>query len=314
MTEPTQRLTDTRYIDTVTEVSPNRTVVPQQRKRLYFIGIDNKVSNDSTMERITNLCAIVESKPTLLDINKFLLPDDHHLVKRELERLLERKAAPTTGSKRKRQQGLDTMGGLLGPNAGPKSPELKRPKWLDKQLELASKSCASVLAPPKWGASVWESEKAQDTCPWFRTLTTREQHCLMTLQSSLPKRPCDAKTAGTTDKETSENPDQHHILDLSQGAERRTMNRQIDCINCITPEGVCWHAERMRPLLGTEKLALQCIFPKAESIERFDNRLLGNLAGNAFNGQDWLKVFLCTCSALAESLPALSEMQSVEKQ
>ena len=54
-------------------------------------------------------------------------------------------------------------------------------------------------------------------------------------------------------------------------------------------------------MVGSEKLALQGVFPDYGLTESFSSAFEGDLAGNAFNSVDFVVALLALMSALAES-------------
>ena len=68
--------------------------------------------------------------------------------------------------------------------------------------------------------------------------------------------------------------------------------------NCVTPDGKIWNTRRRRLLVGRERLALQCVFPKHECVQGFSQKLEGDLAGNAFNGCDFAVMLLAMLTVL----------------
>eukprot|EP00930_Biecheleria_cincta_P045118 TRINITY_DN31098_c0_g1_i1.p1 TRINITY_DN31098_c0_g1~~TRINITY_DN31098_c0_g1_i1.p1 ORF type:complete len:2041 (-),score=461.67 TRINITY_DN31098_c0_g1_i1:392-6514(-) len=86
--------------------------------------------------------------------------------------------------------------------------------------------------------------------------------------------------------EQGRDPRTHPMLwELSQSVERvpgtRVRRDRQNYATCILP-GTLWHSSRHRWVLGIEKLALQGIFAEDLLDTRFPQRLLGDLAGNAF--------------------------------
>eukprot|EP00931_Biecheleriopsis_adriatica_P110335 TRINITY_DN8458_c0_g1_i2.p1 TRINITY_DN8458_c0_g1~~TRINITY_DN8458_c0_g1_i2.p1 ORF type:complete len:2069 (+),score=541.35 TRINITY_DN8458_c0_g1_i2:59-6265(+) len=75
------------------------------------------------------------------------------------------------------------------------------------------------------------------------------------------------------------------LWELSQSVERvpgtRVRHDRQNYATCILP-GMLWHSSRHRWVLGIEKLALQGIFAEDLKDTNFPQRLLGDLAGNAF--------------------------------
>lgn len=75
------------------------------------------------------------------------------------------------------------------------------------------------------------------------------------------------------------------LWELSQSVERvpgtRVRRDRQNYATCILP-GMLWHSSRHRWVLGIEKLALQGIFAEDLKDTDFPQKLLGDLAGNAF--------------------------------
>ncbi|CAE7534394.1 ngoBIM [Symbiodinium pilosum] len=75
------------------------------------------------------------------------------------------------------------------------------------------------------------------------------------------------------------------LWELSQSVERvpgtRVRRDRQNYASCILP-GTLWHSSRRRWVLGIEKLALQGIFAEDLKDTDFPQKLLGDLAGNAF--------------------------------
>ncbi|CAJ1339339.1 unnamed protein product, partial [Effrenium voratum] len=75
------------------------------------------------------------------------------------------------------------------------------------------------------------------------------------------------------------------LWELSQSVERvpgvRVRRDRQNYATCILP-GMLWHSSRHRWVLGIEKLALQGIFAEDLRDTNFPQKLLGDLAGNAF--------------------------------
>ncbi len=201
--------------------------MPQQRRRVYIGAVDTQTADASTMSRFKELVGLMESRPSPLPLSRFLLPDNHHIVMEELRRRCT-----------KRNQSKN-----------------KTPRWVERQLQLATDSCASILVPCSWAedaASASASEE-DDTATvaasaWLSTLNRRERNNLKSLGGMVKKelRP-------------------HAVLDLSQGVERRSMNSAAGWVNCLTPSGLAWHLARQRPLMGIEKLAIQNVFPECSA-------------------------------------------------
>ena len=90
-----QELELLNYRVVVLEASPHLLGIPQHRQRLYIIGFSGEIADNevtSFAEKIYYECQSPHDKPgQMLDINRFLLPDDHPLVTSELTRMKEAK-------------------------------------------------------------------------------------------------------------------------------------------------------------------------------------------------------------------------------
>ena len=89
------------------------------------------------------------------------------------------------------------------------------------------------------------------------------------------------------------------LYDLSQQAARAKGCKE-DAVNTIIPATTLWHKKRKRFVLGYELAQLQLI-PVDEVGKQFPQKLLGDLAGNAFNGGS----FLCVLIAVLTCLPPM---------
>ena len=87
------------------------------------------------------------------------------------------------------------------------------------------------------------------------------------------------------------------LYDLSQQAGR-ARGCKDDAVNTIIPASQLWHKKRKRFIIGHELARLQLI-PVDEVRASFPQKLLADLAGNAFNGGS----FLCVLIAVLTCLP-----------
>ena len=111
-------------------------------------------------------------------------------------------------------------------------------------------------------------------------------------------------------------------VDLSQTAERRVFSRSRsrtgrsafeqtaedfsetlfpDQTRCLTPEGTVWNIARRRLIIGDEKLALQAIWAPSAKTAEFTQKLKRDLAGNSWNGIDFLVVTIAFLLSLCEA-------------
>ncbi|CAE7458520.1 ZMET5 [Symbiodinium microadriaticum] len=97
------------------------------------------------------------------------------------------------------------------------------------------------------------------------------------------------------------------LWELSQSVERvpgvRIRRDRQNYATCILP-GILWHSSRKRWVLGIEKLALQGIFAEDLKDTDFPQKLLGDLAGNAFTTSVCAAnlIALLTCSSLVSEI------------
>lgn len=108
-------------------------------------------------------------------------------------------------------------------------------------------------------------------------------------------------------------------LDITQSAGRGQF--MTDYVSTVTPKGRKYLTDRCRPILGLEGMALQSIFfPEnvAKLMGQFSNDLLGDLAGNAFEGSCCAATIFSSCMLLARGAcpvaipPSLSSAQFLD--
>ncbi len=252
------------YVLGVVQVSPHRTIMPQLRKRLFYVAIDKVLTTANTLSCMVELVREMEAQPVLLPMDRLLLRDTDPLVKAELDS----RQAKTTGTETGKRQ---TKSGK---------------KWVLAELASAAQQHSTVLGcrPSAWGATKWDTPEEAHLCPWFNTLTTREQHVLSSVTGGL--------------KDGMEN---CALIDLTQSSSRKPANTNPDVACCITPAALLWHCGRNRLLLGVEKCSLQGLWLPVSVTDSFDNGLISNLAGNAFCGPDFAKVLIAVFVALGNT-------------
>ena len=99
------------------------------------------------------------------------------------------------------------------------------------------------------------------------------------------------------------------LFEISQHADRARAS-EGNLANTVIPATTWWHSKRQRLIVGWELARLQLIpvdeIPGASS---FPQRLLADLAGNAFDGAS----FLCVLMAVLSSIPSVA-LGSTEEQ
>jgi hypothetical protein len=99
------------------------------------------------------------------------------------------------------------------------------------------------------------------------------------------------------------------LYDLSQQAAR-AKGCKADAVNTIIPATTLWHKKRKRFVLGYELAQLQLI-PVDEVDKKFPQKLLGDLAGNAFNGGSFLCVLIAVLTCLPPVVPNVDDKADV---
>ncbi len=275
------------HLFSVPKISPHRLGIPQQRHRLYVVAIDDALADSDTIDRVVALCRQTQSKTDteMIQLDTFLLKEGHEVIKTQLDLTCEKKfLVVSRGTKRKgRIQGDGHCDG-----AGVE-------QWKANQLTLVTKKM-SVLKGTMWDAN---NELGDDlmcaASPWYATLTEREKLILRSLESNMANARSITRGGG-------------FVADLSQSLERQSHNTNPAYINCLTPGARLWHMDRNRAILACERLALQGILVKRDTLLAFSNQLGNDLAGNAYNGPCFCVVFICLFAALSESPAFRSEV------
>ena len=135
-----------------------------------------------------------------------------------------------------------------------------------KRKWFARHETASALRHEDWLDNYVALEEVGEVFPGYLRLLPRQRDALATDGISIPLRP-------------------PVILDLSQSQGRSGARGSVDgplIAPCVTPNGELYHSGLVRLFLGEEQLALQGIFVERYITDMFTQRLLGDLAGNAF--------------------------------
>ncbi len=99
---------------------------------------------------------------------------------------------------------------------------------------------------------------------------------------------CSSTASGSTPEKES------FIVETGQSLHRTKRTRHY--VGTITPNSKFYVAQKCRWLLGVEHLALQSIFyENRNELMRYEDSLLKNLAGNAFEGSCCAAAIYATC-------------------
>jgi hypothetical protein len=119
----------------------------------------------------------------------------------------------------------------------------------------------------KWWASTYPSDEACERNPFLQYIKDREFDILY--------------AKGVRDFPTQS----QHIVDVSQSLSRSSKRKFVDHVSTITPRRRFYIGSRCRFLTGLEQLRLQSIFfPDEEKLMTFEDHVLRDLSGNAFDG------------------------------
>ena len=242
----------------VWQLCPRLFGVPQSRARLYFLAVDRQRLKDLglTTEGMMRLAggymnALVGSQ--LQDLASYVLPEGHWLVQRYL---------------------LDCAG--LGARESDDWHELMTSGWgLVRLPDKDAQQKQGVAAWPAqhmklfnswgkdWTSSHGPSQSERQLHPGLRALSSRELEVLT--------------LAGVR-----RYPEQDmRLVEVSQNAGRGSaaMSRST---TAMVPRGRYYVTNKCRLLVGVEQMRLQSLWFDLDTLAKFDNGLLGDLAGNAF--------------------------------
>ena len=202
---------------------------------------------------------------SLADLDTFLFAEDSDLIQGRRDKQcadFERRQATIERPTKKRRGADDAAAGGAS-----------EPKWLKKQMALHE--AAQVLP----STTSWESWML-DACPEYAVLPDRTKEMVDVVRVALPTDP------------------RRLVVRLDQSRP----GLKEACVPTITPGCCLWLAHRGRLLLSREKLALQAIHVSEATVAEFGERLVADLAGNAF----------CATSCLVAVVVALAGLRRVE--
>lgn len=154
---------------------------------------------------------------------------------------------------------------------------------------LLPSCCIGVLAAVAYPGDPWHLPEEMRESRWGSVLSLREADILGILMAKSP----DAS-----------------LYEISQHADRARAS-EGDLANAIIPAATWWHSKRQRLIVGWELARLQLIpVDEIPGATAFPQKLLADLAGNAFNGAS----FLCVLIAVLSCLPSLSQEARTEEE
>lgn len=275
-----QRLESKGYIVIWRVQNAQETGVPQDRDRVWILGwrLDTVVGGISAAEFAEQMAKLWEDllyvqEPaggsalwySLADLDTFLFAEDSDFIKGRRDKQcadFERRQATIERPTKKRRAADDAAAGGAS-----------EPKWLKKQMALYE--AAQVLP----STTSWESWML-DACPEYAVLPDRTKEMVDVVRVALPTDP------------------RRLVVRLDQSRP----GLKEACVPTITPGCCLWLAHRGRLLLSREKLALQAIHVSEATVAEFGERLVADLAGNAF----------CATSCLVAVVVALAGLRRVE--
>ena len=288
---------------------------PQHRRRLYMVHVLK--SAPGLVEGPDSCLAILQSlenaiaPPLLL---QFLLPEDDPEV---VAALVQREDIARRREGTARRWGHPRMGADLESDdtvssSPPPPPESSSSDeaWLPDLAQCGvgkvkpfksharnSRSRSRTSAAGNQAAGATCAKAAGATCAkaarggnrWQRTLTARERQVLRTKLREVNRKDM---LQMQTDR----------VVDLSQTLTRARWS-VAGTSSCVTPGAMFWSLSRSRLLVSSEKMALQgvCRTRYQREGSPFSQRLLADLAGNAFNGGCVLAVLMAVLGSVAFS-------------
>jgi len=178
---------------------------------------------------------------------------------------------------------------------------------------MSSKNRVCVRNKKKNAKQDWTqkytSHRSSNDYQYERPYTAVRDAQFLTVLNDREKELLDLKCLDVLN-EQGKDPRTHPMLwELSQSVERvpgtRVRADRQNYATCILP-GMLWHSSRKRWVLGVEKLALQGVFAEDLLDTNFPQRLLGDLAGNAFTTTVCAVNFLAALTIADEVCPASS--------
>eukprot|EP00435_Cladocopium_sp_Y103_P030803 s1198_g7.t1 len=154
---------------------------------------------------------------------------------------------------------------------------------------MKSKERKAVLKKKRGAKQDWlekyDSHRTRNDYQYDRPYTTVRDADFLQVLNEREKELVDLKCLDIMNEQGKDPRVVPMLWELSQSVERvpgvRVRRDRQNYATCILP-GMLWHSSRHRWVLGIEKLALQGIFAEDMKDIDFPEKLLGDLAGNAF--------------------------------
>lgn len=270
------------YFVKVWMMCPRLFGAPQRRRRLWFLAIKRTLLADTGLTEdqaevilVNTMNTFVGSQPQ--EVDQYLFDEEDPLVRRYFAECNALRLA--------------SAGSDMDVN------ELTRMNWglfaaLDSSKRARAKKTTAVAWGPKhwkhfmdneldWFAASGPEADLEQYFPGLQVVHPREYEILY-LQGirSFPDLPT-------------------RVIETSQSLQRGSGETSPVCCPTMTPSGRKYVSSRCRFLLGAEQLRLQNVWLDPEVLSCFPNKLLADLAGNAFETS-------CCCAVVCAAFALLS--------
>ena len=219
--------------------------VPQDRKRIYFLGAKVKLFPPGmTNERWDRACqevwAKVEQGHAIQELDQFLLSEDHPVVQERFTKYREI-ARDIVAGRRQVPEGDEPI------------MDFDSAKWVFKHKRKKFNAPRSIYKP-----------SLADTAPEFVVQPDRVRELFDNLNLQFPDP-------------------SSRVINFSQ-TDATGAQVSAPVFGTITPKGTFYVSGRCRFSPGVEKLQLQCIAAPLSLHSQFTETQLSDFAGNSFNG------------------------------
>lgn len=261
----------------VWSLDPRLFGVPQCRPRLWMASFPSEslrrlaLSAEAADARLSDLMSRLTGS-RLAQFDDYLLPETHVQVQ-QVAMKLEARACLREG---RLADACLMRGGRMPPTQKARG-QCHAPTGAERWLALHLREYDA--RGMKWWESAIPTDSVLTCFPGLRALQQRQFECL--------------RLVGVTDF-----PERvTRTVDVSQMSGRAKLAEGF--VHTLTPSGQKYITSRCRMLLGTEALRLQSLWFGEAALSPFDDSLLLNLAGNAFEGSCCAATVFSSCVLLA---------------
>lgn len=239
------------YYVQVFHLSPTGFGVPQERHRLYILGVPMSLLDWSASEA-DHFCIDVMNRfsgSQLQNLEEYLVPEDHHCVRDHYLQLL---------GQEDQSYGLDRSWGITPPAVKKTARDAANVRWPKQHIKAFEKSGKSWLTscttPPDGITQQYLGLKA---------INHREFDKMHLVNVQYPEA-------------------EMRVIEISQSISRKKVTNSSESLGTIFPNGRYYITNRCRLLQGVEAMHLQSLWFEPSVMAAHSNNALKGLAGNAF--------------------------------